>query len=168
MTFCAFNFVLALAAAAPLPKSASIVDVPAERRGSGIPIGNVRVIFDDGHAEMWTRLGRAEMVKLAKSGLVGWTTFHRRNDRGWEVDDTLRVCWPPDGRHRDFKVESKPFIEAWGFVDGDTAVVIKSRGSHGPAEYVKYRVADGALLGEADAGIDKALPDWAQPYADPD
>ncbi|HEV3270917.1 MAG TPA: hypothetical protein VGZ93_01930 [Candidatus Methylacidiphilales bacterium] len=105
------------------------------------------------------------MPKVAKSGLVGWIRFETRNDRGWPVTNTLRICCPPDGRHMDFMTESKPFIEEWAFADNDTAVIIKSRGSHGPAEFIKYSLITGKMLGEAD-GSDKELPAWAKPFAD--
>ena len=155
-----------LIASVALPKSASIIDVPSERRDSGISIGNVKVLFTGGHTEMWTKLGRAEIPKVAKSGLVGWITFTERNDLGWAVTNTLRVCWPPDGNHKDFTTEAFPFIENWDFADNETTVIIKSRGSHGPAEFLKYRLADGKVLGEAYGGPGHELPAWAKPYKD--
>ncbi len=147
-----------------LPKSATIVD-SKEAFGS-LPIGNVKVTFTDGHTEMWTKLGKALLPKLAKSGLIGWARYESKNDRGWPVPDTLRICWPADGHHKDFKIIEFPFIEEWDFADSDSAVIIKSRCAHGPAHFYKYDLATEKLLGEAKGTYDSVLPDWAKPFAD--
>jgi len=57
------------------------------------------------------------------------------------------------------------FIEDWWFTDGDATVVIKSRGRHGPAYYVKYDIRTSKALGSA-SGFNPELPEWAKPYAD--
>ena len=154
---------MVLTGAAALPKSASVVDKNPSSLG-GYPIGNIRVIFTDGHSEKWTKLGRALLPGVSSTGLVGWAAFKIRNDRGWPVDDTLRICWP-DGRHEDF-ASGCPFIEAWNFAGNDAAVVIKSRGSHGSADYDEYDLASGKLIGHAHGLFGKNLPIWAQPFSD--
>lgn len=149
------------------PTSVTIVDVPAERRDYGISIGNVKVRFIDGHTELWSKSGKCLMPQVSRSGHVGWTRFVARNDYQEPVNDVLRVRFP-DGRVRDFRsCPSGPFIEQWAFADDDSTVIIKSRGRHGPAYYVKYDLSTGRLIGSDDRSTDyHDLPKWAQPYAD--
>jgi hypothetical protein len=53
------------------PKSATIIDVPSERRDYGISIGNVQVRFSDGHTEIWTSGGKCLMPHVSPNGYVG-------------------------------------------------------------------------------------------------
>ena len=111
-----------------LPKSATIVD--SKESFGREPIGNVKVTFTDGHAEMWTRLGKCDMAKVSISGLVGWARYEFRGYRNCPILNTLRVCWP-DGHHLDFEASGTyPFIEEWNFADDNSAVVIESRRPH--------------------------------------
>ena len=149
------------------PKSVSIVDVPRERRDYGSNIGNIKVRFTDGHSETWTSLGRCMDAHGSRRGLVGWTRYTERNDYQEPVNNTLRIRFL-NGKIRDFKAFfNGPFIEDWGFADGDSAVVIASRARHGHAYYLKYDIATGKLIGtvEVPPSYDE-LPKWAQPYAD--
>jgi hypothetical protein len=152
----------ALASSAILPKSAVIVD--AHDKLGDNSVGNVKVLFTDGHSELWTKLGKSLLPRVSATGLVGWAHALFINARGWPVDSVLRVCWP-DGHHKDFKADSA-FIEIWNFVENDTAVVIKSRGAHGPAAYIKYDLRSGKDLAHADAFSGTPLPGWAKPYSD--
>ena len=157
---------LAAANAVPLPQSASIVDVPTERRDAGWRIGNVKVVFSDGHSEMWTKLGRALIPEVANSGLVGWVTFRVRSWHYGPYDDTLRIIWP-DEHHCDYKADATyPYIEKWGFANQDTSVVIKARAAHGSADYLEYDLKSGKLVDHAHGLLGQALPTWAQPYSD--
>lgn len=156
-------FAMVLVGATVLPKSASVVDKNPFSLGSE-PTGNIEVLFTDGHSEKWTKLGRALQPEVSSTGLVGWAAFKILNARGWPVDDTLRICWP-DGRHKDF-APGYPFIEAWNFASNDTAVVIKSRRPHGPADYDEYDLASGKLIDHAHGLLGKNLPVWAQPFSD--
>jgi len=82
------------------------------------------------------------------------------------VDDTVRICWP-EGRHKDFAADyTYPFIEMWDFTNHDTAVAIKSRGPHGPADYDEYDLTSGKLIDHAHGVFGKDLPVWAQPFSD--
>jgi hypothetical protein len=155
-----------LAAAEPSkPESATIIDVPSERRSSGYHIGNIKVQFTDGHTEMWTRGGKCLMPQVSAKGHVGWTRYTDRNDYQEPVNNILRIRFP-DGRIRDFEANGS-FIEEWAFADNDSAVVIKSRGRHGPSSFVKYDLFTGRRLGVVGGSITYAnLPEWAQPFAD--
>ena len=146
------------------PKSVTIIDVPSERRDYGTNIGNIKVRYSDGHVETWTSLGRCMYAHVSPTGLVGWTRYIARNHYGEPVNDILRVRFL-SGRTKDF--QHGPFIEEWAFVDSDSAVVIKSRGRHGPAHYIKYSLRTGAVLGSVGLSTPyEQMPSWAQPFAD--
>lgn len=82
------------------------------------------------------------------------------------MDDMVRICWP-NGRHKDFAANfTYPFIEEWDFANNDRAIVVKSRGPHGPADYDEYDLASGKLIGHAHGLFGKDLPVWAQPFSD--
>jgi hypothetical protein len=149
------------------PKSVAIIDVPRERRDYGTNIGNIKVRFSDGHSEVWTSLGRCMYAHASPNGLVGWTRYTERNDHQEPVNDTLRVRFL-DGRIKDFQAYSNgPFIEEWAFADNDSAVVIKSRGRHGPAYYIKHSLRTGNIIESVEVSTPyERLPKWAQPYAD--
>lgn len=151
-------------AAADRPVSAEIVDVPSERRDWGEPIGNVRVRFGDGHWEFWTRLGRCIHVRRSDSGLVGWSRYTSRNSYGEPVNSVLRVM-VSTSEWRDF--QAGPFIEDWLFVDHDAAVIIRSRGRHGPSHIHKFSLKSGRLIDHA-KGSERyeVTPEWAKPLAD--
>jgi hypothetical protein len=128
-----------------MPKSVTIIDVPQERRDYATYIGNIKVRFADGHSETWTSLGRCMDAQVSPTGLVGWTRFSERNYYQEPVNRTLRVRFL-NGRVKDFEAyPNGPFIEEWAFADDDSAVVIKTRGRHGPAYYVKYSLHTGEL-----------------------
>jgi len=152
---------------AAVPKSVTIIDVPRERRDYETHIGNIKVRFADGHSEIWTSVGRCMDAQVSRTGLVAWTRFSERNDYQEPVNRTLRVRFL-DGRVKDFEAyPNGPFIEEWAFADDDSAVVIKSRGRHGPAYYVKYSLRTGELIESVGISTPKEqLPKWAQPYAD--
>lgn len=156
-----FVAILVLAAATVLPKSAVIVDSTED--AGGFPIGNVKVTFSDGHAELWTKTGKAQQPKVAANGMVGWARYEVRYEK-MPVLDTIRIVWP-DEHHKDYKTEARhPFIEEWAFADDDTALIIKSRAVHGAATFIKYEIATRKILGRVSA--EEKLPDWAKPFAD--
>ena len=164
MTPSFFALGLLVIASVVQPKSTVIVD-SKENFGSE-PIGNVKVTFADGHAEMWTRLGKCAMPKVSITRLVGWVKFENRGYRNYPIFDTLRVCWP-DEHHKDFKAdETYPFIEKWAFADNGTAVIIKSRAAHGPADFLKYRLSDAEVLGHAHESYAGDLPAWVKAFED--
>src|SRR5438045_3605095 len=60
-----------------------------------------------------------------------------------------------------------PFIEEWAFADSDSAVIIKSRGRHGPAHYIKYDLRTGQVIDSVGLSTPyDRMPTWAQPFAD--
>jgi hypothetical protein len=105
------------------------------------------------------------MLTSPQKGLVGWTHYTARNDYQEPVNNTLRIRFL-DGSIKDFQAyPNGPFIEEWAFVDNDSAVVIKSRGRHGPAYYIKHSLRTGNVIESVSTPYDR-LPKWAQPYAD--
>jgi hypothetical protein len=139
----------------------------SERRDYRMSVGNVKIRFTDGHTEIWTRDGKSLMPQVSSEGHVRWTHYARRNHYQGPVNSTLRIRFI-DGRLRDFLAyPNGPFIEQWAFVDNSSAVVIKSRGRHGPAYYVKYDLRTGKRIGSVGMSTPKGQPpQWAQPYAD--
>jgi hypothetical protein len=151
---------------APKPQSVTIVDVPRERRDYGTNIGNIKVRFSDGRSEVWTSRGRCLHAHVSPNGVVGWTRYTTRNDHQEPVNNTLRIRFL-DGSIKDFQVLRGPFIEEWSFADRDSAVVIKSRGRHGPAYYSKHSLRTGRVIDSVDVSTPyNRLPTWAQPFAD--
>jgi hypothetical protein len=147
-----------------IPTSVTIIDVPSERRDYGTNMGNIKVRYSNGHSEIWTSLGRCMDARVSATGLVGWTRYTTRNHYGEPVNGILRVRFL-DGRIKDF--QHGPFIEEWAFVDSDSALVIKSRGRHGPAHYIKYDLRNGNVLGGVGFSTPyDQMPSWAQPFAD--
>jgi hypothetical protein len=146
------------------PTTVTIIDVPSERRDYGTNIGNIKVRYSDGHFETWTSLGRCMDAHVSPTGLVGWTRYTARNHYGEPVNDILRVRFL-SGRIKDF--QHGPFIEEWAFVDSDSAVVIKSRGRHGPATYIKYSLSTGKVIDAVGRSATyDSMPAWAKPFAD--
>ena len=150
--------------AAPKPVDAVIVDVPTERRDWHSPIGNVKVTFSDGHTEMWTKEGKCIHPKTSSTGLVGWTRYSERNAKDEPVNSTLRILVTES----DIKdLAAGPYIEEWDFTDGDKSVVIKSRGRHGPANFVKYDINSAKVIDSVKTYLPyNELPDWAKPFSD--
>jgi hypothetical protein len=149
------------------PRDARIVEVPSQVSTSNHSIGNVKVLFSDGHTEMWTKLGKCEMPRVSKTGLVGWVRFDNGNDRDWPPTCTLRVCGS-DGKHKDFKApdSQSPFIESWNFSKDGEAVLIEFQTRIGPSDYVEFGVRTGRILHEAPRHFGGDLPSWAQPLDD--
>jgi hypothetical protein len=152
---------------APNPKSVSITDVPGERRGCRIHIGNIKVLFTDGHSEVWTTFGKCMITHISTSGLVGWTRYDERNKHQEPVNSTLRLRFP-NGKIKDFAAASYgQYIEEWGFTDGEASIFIKSRWRHGPASFIKYDIASGKVNRKVELRTPyHGLPKWAQSYAD--
>jgi hypothetical protein len=150
------------------PRKVTITDVPSERRDYGIKIGNIKVLFFDGHSETWTSGGKCMIPHISRKGYVGWTRYTDRNDHQEPVNYLLRIRLL-NGRVKDFPCFSQgPFIEAWGFADHDSAVVIQSEGRHGPDYYIKYDIATQRVLGTVEVSTPyNELPDWAKPYESP-
>ncbi len=149
--------------AAERPVAAEMVDVPAERRDYGMPIGNVRVTFADGHTEMWTRLGRCMELRRSASGLVGWSRYTTRNAHGEPVNNVLRVM-VTNSRWQDFQTEL-PFIRDWDFAEEDESVVVVSGGRHGAGIMQCFSLKTGKLTGTVNEATKKEkMPEWARKF----
>ncbi len=152
------------------PTSAVLVD------NSGQPVdknkeaynGNVKVVFSDGHSEILGTDGKCLDPHMSQKGYVGWTHYTHLGPRGAAMNERL-VIRLLDGRTTEFRPNPNggPFIEEWGFVDHDSGIVIKSRGFHGPASFIRYDLASGRATARQDGYIEyEKMPKWAQPYSD--
>src|SRR4051812_38351714 len=110
---------LGSALAGPMPTSVEIVPVVSETGDSGLPIGNIRVRFADGHSELWTKQGHCLLPKITKRGLVGWTRYEGCDQRGGLMNDSIRLMISPT-RWVDFR-SGCPYIDDWDTsADGST------------------------------------------------
>lgn len=144
----------ALYAAGGKVQSAKIV----EKGGVEAFFGDVQVTYADGSTELLTHAGKCSLAHVSRTGAVGWV---QGNPEGGKV--VLRL---PDGKPKEFLPERAPNVEDWGFADNDTAVVIKTRGRHGPAFCTKYAIATGKVTGNAGPMGYEKMPKWAQPFSD--
>src|SRR5919106_2353459 len=139
----------------PVPARASIDIVPSQFDQFVTPTGNVRVTFRDQHTEVLTHGGDCRDAHVSPKGDVGWvraerTSIDRPNMRVSGRDFlNLRLL---DGTLRELSpladVGDARFIEEWRFTERGATVVIRSRGYHGPAFYLKYDVQTGRLIDE--------------------
>ena len=153
---------------------ASIDIVPSEFDHFVTPTGNVRVVFRDHHTEVLTHGGDCLDAHVSPKGDVGWvraerTGIDRPNMRviGREFLD-LRLL---DGNLLELSpltdVGDARLIAEWRFADRGRTVILRSRGYHGPAFYLKYDVQTGRLIDEVGTYRPFAeLPGWARPIAD--
>ena len=111
--------------------------------GQGNFFGDVQVTYADGSTELLTHRGKCSTVHVAGTGAVGWV---QGTPEGGKV--VIRL---PDGKTKEFLPDPAPNIEDWGFADNDTAVVIKTRGRHGPAFCIKCAIATGKVTGKTGA-----------------
>src|ERR1700761_6912671 len=106
---------LLAATSAALPKDAVIVDAIGSVNGEGEPIGNVKVVFTDGHSEMWTKRGECMFPRVSRTGQVGWMRVSTRDEHNIPDYSTIRVCWP-DGHYKDYGFDAgAPYLEDWNF-----------------------------------------------------
>lgn len=148
-----------LAAAEPSAKPTRAVVVPT--KASDPDSGNIKVEFSGGHSETWTIQGSCKLPQISHQGDVGWVHMTR-------TGDALQVRLS-NGTNKEFRAHhgDGPFIEEWGFADNGAAVVIKSRGRHGVAYFVRYALASGRELGHLDKYVPyQEQPAWVQPYSD--
>ena len=155
----------------PIPKSASIVVVPYDE--FLVPTGNVKVIFADGHSELWTHGGDCHAVKLSGSGSVGWIRMDKKSvdtHRMMLTGKDSLIVRTANGELKEFPpFDENVGIMEWRFADDGRVIIVKSMGFQGPASYAKYEVSTGRLLdsrGPSYTPYD-SLPSWAKPLADP-
>jgi hypothetical protein len=149
----ALLLMLAFAAVHSIPSDAYIVESPDLGRAE--PIGNVLVIFNDGHRERWTRHGGCMMPRVADGGLVGWV-------RARDSYPTIRVCWP-DGHYKDIPEGNYPYLDTWCFVPGANAIAMEAGFAHGPRHFTECDVFTGKVLATATG---PSIPAWATHVAD--
>ncbi len=150
-----------LLAATALPKDAVIAHATGAMDGAGEPIGNVKVIFTDGHSEMWTKRGDCMLPRVSNAGLVGWMRVSTRDENNTPFYSTVRVCWP-DGHYQDFGFDAgAPYLEDWNFAGDNKTLVMRSHWKHGPAHYTEYDLVTGKAIGRAQESSTD-LPAWVQ------
>jgi len=148
----------AQSAPAKPPVKAEIVPAAgAKGEHNGTPQGNVKVTFQDGHTEMWTKKSLARLPQISKSGLVGWARIEGDQE-------SVRVVIT-ESNIKTYNVDL--FIDEWGFSDDSAFVVVKTRNSHGPAFYHQFDTQTGKEVASilSFTSYDQ-LPAWAKPYAD--
>lgn len=135
-------------------------------------IGNVRVTYSDGTTDLWTLKGNCAEPKISTKGSVGWEVYKLDADGktlarydGLYINDHVNVC--DHGRVVANLKSAKGFIEGWDFTKNGERLVIKSRGTHGPATIELFSLRNGLAM-EAVQAYEKNLPDWAAPFADAD
>ena len=164
---------IAGAAEQRLPKRASIIVVPSRYDGYVVKTGNVKVTFSDGHAEVWTHSGDCYNVKISPKGNVGWIRIDKK-----KIDPRRMIVVGKDSlvvRRLDESIKTFPpfdenvSIMDWSFA-GDTALIIRSMGYHGPSSFVRYDLTSGDVIDSCGPNyIPYAkLPKWAKPLADPE
>ena len=82
-----------------------------------------------------------------------------------DAQDHVNIC--DHGRFVANVKSAKGFIEGWDFTKDGERLVIKSRGTHGPATIELFSLRNGLAM-EAVQAYEKNLPDWAAPFADAD
>jgi hypothetical protein len=130
--------------------------------------GDIQVRLSDGRTELWTKQGQCSMPKVSGKGDVGWVLSVKPNASGHRMDKDVLCVQSAKGKRRALPPNAYgPFIEEWAFIDRDSAIVIKSRGNHGGASFMKYDFAVGRLLDHVDCGVPTdQMPQWGRPYAD--
>ena len=137
-------------------------------------VGDVSVLLTNGKTELWSSKGNCIEPQVSPLGnCVGWVHFtnYVAGIHPSLLGETLQLHFT-DGSSKEFKPGSidQPFIEKWGFADNGSSVIIKSRGHHGPAYLIKYKITNGDILGNVDnpeyKGHEGDLPDWAKPYTE--
>ena len=109
--------------------------------------------------------GQTSLKLTSASGIEGWTLATGKHSEGGWMNSTLVVVTGAKVK-KSFNA-SRAFIEVWGFADSDTAVVVRSRNSHGPSWIEKFDIATGKLLAECQgSSYLKDTPKWAQPWCD--
>ena len=134
-----------------------------EREAEPGHFGDVVVTLSNNKTQMWTSSGGCALAKVSRTGLVGWvhgSAFHRTQGL---MDHELVLA---KRKHIIRRIDVEyPFINAWDFADGDSAVVIRYGAAHGPGRIGKFRINSGKLLGECSSieAFD-AVPLWAKPF----
>jgi hypothetical protein len=133
-------------------------------------IGNVIVTYSDSTTDPWTVKGNCAAPKVSTKGVVGWEVYKLNPDGktlarydGVYINDHVTVC--DHGRVVANLASAKGYIEDWDFTKDGEHLVIKSRGTHGPATIELFSLRNGSPAKSVPA-YEKNLPDWAAPFAD--
>lgn len=102
------------------------------------------------------------MRQVGATGLEGWTEAVGKHSRGEWMNSTL-VVRAKNGETKKFRA-GYAFIEAWGFMENDRFVVVRSRNAHGPARWEKFDFQSGKLVEEFFRSKDSKIPDWVKPF----
>jgi len=103
------------------------------------------------------------LKQTSKSGLQGWTLAKYKSGRGEWMNSTL-VVTDRTGKVSKFRAEYG-FIEQWGFVDNDTAIVIRSVNAHGPSYWQKFDIKSRKLIDDYFySKSPNRTPSWAKTF----
>ena len=166
--FVAVSFVLRVSAQElpSKPISAEVVDVPAAQANLGIKAGQIKVTYADGHSEVVGKGAECMKPHVSSKGSIGWTQCSGFDRKGYAQNEKLVIHLIGDSTKEFKPLTGLPYIEDWAFVEGDAAIVIKSRGGHGPAAFVRYDLKTGRRTAEKRQSSDEEVaPAWAQPLS---
>ena len=109
--------------------------------------------------------GHVSLKLTSPSGFKGWTLATAKHSQGEWMNSTLVIVTKAEVE-KTFKA-SRAFIEVWGFADSDTAIVVRSRNSHGPSWIEKFDLVTGKVVAECQGSNNlKDTPKWAQSWCD--
>jgi hypothetical protein len=149
------------------PKTAEVVNISPDQANFSVPVGDIKVTFSDGRSETVTHGGHCMQPRVSDADNIGWTHFSGLDSRGYALDEKLMIRLR-NGAVKEFRPSSYGiFIESWAFADHGSAVVMRSRGHHGPSAFIRYDVASGKLMAKEDGhSDDEPPPAWASMLAD--
>lgn len=106
---------------------------------------------------------KISMEQISKSGIRGWTVATAKNYQGAWMNSCL-VVLGPNAKKTEFAAEYA-FIDLWGFVDHDSAVVLRSIGARGPYRWQKFSLSSGKLLEDYFRSKNTdPVPSWVKPF----
>jgi len=161
LAFCAgFHLVAAEQSGAELRKKPVKAEI-ASKENSGI--GNVRVIYDDGTSDFWTKKGNCRDARVAPNGTVGWVVDENLGvpEHPRAFRSTLVLC--RKGRVITTIECNCPVISDWIFLSSGKQLVISAGWYHASprGDYELYETATGNCL-ETVPENDTNLPKWAK------
>jgi hypothetical protein len=148
------------------PKTAEVVNIPPAQANFGVVVGDIKIVFSDGRSETVTKGGNCMEPHVSEAGNIGWAHCSGFDGKGYALNQKL-VVRLIDGAVKTFSPNPNGvFIENWAFADNDSAVVIQSRGHHGPMSFIRYDLANGRVSAKKDGrNDDEPLPAWARSLA---
>jgi hypothetical protein len=131
-------------------------------KGEAQEFGNVRVTYEDGTSDFWTKKGHCSLARVAPDGTVGWIVDNNLGipDLPRAFDSTLILS--RKGRIISRISSACPVIEDWNFIPSGKQLVLRAGHYHGPRGIFElHDMATGDCLQSVSAD-DKNLPVWVK------